>query len=854
MIPPKSDFNSTIHPPISPQSSVSPKSPGMHPSLPLPPSISVSSPPSTPSLLESSRVKMPAPRLEAELQKITHQRNLRLLKKASGDQFDMEAPRSSKNYVRILKAPVLYPKEKIEAHLLQMLRDKPVTVNQYTPAKIRNILVVFLEQVKHSDKPQSALLQEVINLDNQHERAKMADLPRFEAMLELLKKGNLAIQVKPSAINFISQGMALIQKELPLTMDQYKKNIEGLNVFYKSEDILSALRLKRHFIYDLITSKPQGLQTSFNISELTKINRSLKLLNGFLIGDSKSGMLSKEQLVKLGIFHDLSPALKNVPQFLAEKDILAFSHIHKIKDETLKILGNTAVFQLTPGFAFKTGMENDRELLAMQSTAILGLDSALALKQNYKLEASSSSGKKDVEGITSEILADFPLARISEYNAAKQNYQKLIEEAENIENKYLAKIQQIENKPVREPADTTQLKTLKAEKRRLTDEANNKLTAAAKKLQKLEAFLVRSPDDLEKSKKALKMLEEELKGELEKLSRRQEAALKLSGGEGSGKIKAELTAPAILKKEAEIASLKAEIAHPQVEMASIQKQGVLDLIYCSLDSHYDQYKLKEGRVQCIDFARYAPPQPYLSINDNFYVPMRSALLDHPAAARPLDPALLATIRGWDEKNVIAQHQAANLVMSDQAFEEVLKEFKALQNDESALKNAGKEDRDKIGESYGISSKIGEPAKEFTERIRFAIKAKENQIRSACFKKFLPAAFNAMLERVRAAKLYIALATKPTVIGLRDALYPLSQPFYKFIELKYGISGQYIVIKENNLRSLSSIIAEAQAFESDVPPEQRKELAANIKAMQNSLSKISSEGLAFTLDDSKFFQD
>lgn len=80
-------------------------------------------------------------------------------------------------------------------------------------------------------------------------------------------------------------------------------------------------------------------------------------------------------------------------------------------------------------YAYKEGLENERELLAQRSALILKMSEALALKGSAKLSSpptaaiSSSTSSGTREGITSRMLEDFPVELFHNFGTAQQKYE-----------------------------------------------------------------------------------------------------------------------------------------------------------------------------------------------------------------------------------------------------------------------------------------------------------------------------------------------------------------------------------------------------------------------------------------------
>lgn len=299
------------------------------------------------------------------------------------------------------------------------------------------------------------------------------------------------------------------------------------------------------------------------------------------------------------------------------------------------------------------------------------------------------------------------------------------------------------------------------------------------------------------------------------------------------------------QEPAKIAEIKAELKLVEEEIMamggseSIQMHGLLDLLYCSYDSHNGQYKRDGiGDVFNFDFSRFLGPSDVMQEKGELFVMLRSTLLDHPAANQPLSPKIIKLIQSWDKDLIALGHK--ELVGNVEEFAAATEKMHSLLVDRENLKltfdmdeEAGQlQQQQWDAKTEQLRQRYGLPQGS-REELKSAIEKDITAIRLKCFNFIHPTAFNAFMSRIANAKAYIQNNQQPTVIGLRDALYPQFKTFYHVLERLTTNAGQAIALHG----SLELILLNAQ--------QQNLATPAEIEDMQKTIAAIKQEKRAFS---------
>lgn len=245
---------------------------------------------------------------------------------------------------------------------------------------------------------------------------------------------------------------------------------------------------------------------------------------------------------------------------------------------------------------------------------------------------------------------------------------------------------------------------------------------------------------------------------------------------------------------------------------SIQMNILLDLVYCSYDSHESQYKKDEnGKVYNIDFSKFLGPG--IAIRDQnreVNATLRSCLFDYPQFDLPLSPKLIKIIHEWNLDHIYHAHISQQLVGDLKEFKVATQELEKLYEELDVInryikggdRGAAADPLKPLKDKYGNAS---------PSVLRDEIIKKINAISIKTFPSIHPKAFDLLMSRIKTMKEVISQhGERTTPRMLRDALYPQFKPFFIVLDRIMDRPAEYIAVNHAGARSLESLIIELRA--------------------------------------------
>lgn len=340
----------------------------------------------------------------------------------------------------------------------------------------------------------------------------------------------------------------------------------------------------------------------------------------------------------------LKAITRNARKFVSSYDVIAKNGNAKSVQEGLeKIYGNIPASSFgrvsptehmdRPGYAFKTGVENHREILAGKVLEMIGLSRFVARKAEVGLQGTQLGKKKHPEGIASKWLEDASALskRIYEYTDARHQILKgaMLYGGVDLQNE----LNELDAK----------ISALEAEKKLLEVDIEDEDE------KKLDAVIVQIREG-----NTLK----------DNLSR-------------------------IMRARSNIDQIE-EAVKAELEPESTNELALIDMLMFAGDSHSLQYMVREGgEIECIDFARFLPPGVAYKKNvgigkDEKYetvIPLRSALLGHPHCEDLIPDKILKKIKEWEPEEFEKLIREQGLVQSEEYFQERMERFEAAEDPE-----------------------------------------------------------------------------------------------------------------------------------------------------------------------------
>ncbi len=265
---------------------------------------------------------------------------------------------------------------------------------------------------------------------------------------------------------------------------------------------------------------------------------------------------------------------------------------------------------------------------------------------------------------------------------------------------------------------------------------------------------------------------------------------------------------------------------------------LLDLIYCSTDSHINQYKLDSfsGTVKTIDFARFAPFDVVANNSKGeTYAHLRSALLCCMAAETLLSEDLIQLIRDWDIDSIAKSHQVAGLISTASESGRQFENYGVVLADRQLYKTASDDVHVAIPQElikkYAIQP--GADRNLQLAELLAGVERAENALKFESFQKIDFNAFQGVIDRMKQAQAYINKHENPTFLGLRDAIYPELSIFLHVLDKCKGAATGLLIARY----SLEEI--KAMAEEKNLVSHQELEL------MGQSIKELSARGAKYS---------
>jgi len=558
---------------------------------------------------------------------------------------------------------------------------------------------------------------------------------------------------------------------------------ENMKTFYNKDELVSQLQLNQNFT--------ESLEDKGKVADVIRI---VKAETGTFItlSDNLKNILDQNSI-----------KLSNLNEYASTVEFMKANSANEIKaadviKNAVKVLG---IQEST--FAFKTGSENVKELLAGKLTSALTLATFLAPKEEHKMENASLSGQINPRGIASRFLDDSTNFSTSEWEAVLQVEHELA----------VAEFHLSENPQDKDYQEKVlSLSTKLAENKRALREKEFESTLPASFASLLQ--LKKATADLDNAKQALKKSPND-----QKLS--DEVVLKEQNLGGAKK-----------KYNIEVSTLKDGFKG----LSGVKEHVLTDLLFCAYDSHAGQYMVKNGSAFNIDFARFLAPCEVFERNGNLYPTLRTGLFDHPSSGEPLSANEIQKIQSWNIESIESQWKSEGLVGSSEAFKEADKKITEYFDDLDKASSVNYNIKD-LCLKYDVKSENiqeGVLKKIVTDKIKQEMEG----VREECFSQVHPEAFAAFKERVFGLQTYIKQCesenTPPTLKGAFPLMYPNMAPFMKVmerLEVNPG-SGISFAIKDGTMiqRSLTSIINDAKKANL-VSEDEIKEMQSAIESYQ-----------------------
>lgn len=462
----------------------------------------------------------------------------------------------------------------------------------------------------------------------------------------------------------------------------------------------------------------------------------------------------------------------NIPAFVSSQEVMAQ---HGYVSGVMKKMESAVSRE--PGFAFKLGIENQRELLAGHINRLALGNPFLLAKTQVQFEQTALGDLKNPTGIASEWLEgqDLDSKLWKSYMNLERDIQKGQFRGEDVS----AKIKELEAKKLEILAIDGGARAQALSKYK---ECHAKIAEFEKKIADLD-------EKIKKFKGPNEQLEN-LKMQKEELSQR-----------------AHQQKPILLKRaDNAMRDLRSLIQTP---LHSVLLLAITDLDLLGYDSHIDQIKFAQGEAYDFDFARFLSPKTAYADASGTYVAFRSGLMDHPHCAETIPADIVASLRSRDMNAIEAKLKENNLLGTADEYKEAQK--KLAKNDTNLGK--AKAGSPETLRSLAIEYQLDPNAVDLDKQLLSAISKEEEAIKTACFNKIHPEAFQAWKERNERMQNYLATEKNPTVLGMRDAVFPELAVFFKVLGRYEAAPSDTIGIGVINdmtqRRSLDSIIIKAE---------------------------------------------
>lgn len=575
-------------------------------------------------------------------------------------------------------------------------------------------------------------------------------------------------------------GVLFIPKDL--LKDRLKENdalsLKGVKSYYNKDELLNDLQIKMNLMN---LAKENGEEKD---SILTVINKVKACPDQYL----------ETSQLRVGWLK-----LMDLKTYVSSTEFIAANNNEQVAQELIEQIAKSAKMAARK-FVFKTGIENIRELLAGKLIASLGLSKPLVPKSEVKLKGATFKNVKNPEGIASVFLAGtlYQTVLWDSFIKAKKEFAR---EEYSCDKKTLQTRNQVKK-------IQTELKSRIDKHLYENEELNNELKKFSifnwKGKAKINAQLAHNKMLIKACKEDLKKINSELKD--------------LNNSLPEDFIRAEIT------YEGAKEDIMALGGNNQ-----ISQHVLTDLLFCSSDSHGNQYIFIDGEILNIDFARFMAPHEAVikdeGTQQRVFLVLKSFFLDHPQSERPFSQQDINTILSWDLDQIEREWRKDGLIGEEAKFDEYEKKLKSLRDEYIGLDKLNYHALKKKCNENHINA-IGKGVGWMKKKLGLKVYGEIEKIRKESFCQVHPKAFQNFKIRADALQKYLEDCKQkkvpPSLKGALPYMYPLAMPFMKVIErLVTNPSARFGQL------SLNDILDHAKKNDSASPEE--------IKAMEDALA-------------------
>lgn len=249
------------------------------------------------------------------------------------------------------------------------------------------------------------------------------------------------------------------------------------------------------------------------------------------------------------------------------------------------------------------------------------------------------------------------------------------------------------------------------------------------------------------------------------------------------------------------------VLHNNFEEA-VQEHALIDILFCSYDSHLNQYLVKDGVPHCIDFARFLPPSSIYLKNGVARATFRSIFFNLPSSKRPLSQRLIQKILSWDIEELEKYYRENDLIGDPDSFQKGNEEMKPIlahqfelngllqafkSKDPAALMNIHMKCQE-LREIYHDLSLEGSVLDQAFQAMQF-LKIERSRVCSEPFAQIHPKAFEDFKRRLLSMQDYVGKKTQPTIYEAFHILYPELSPFMHALSQWEPMPGFYISLTD-----------------------------------------------------------
>lgn len=608
-----------------------------------------------------------------------------------------------KDLQKELKKETYTPPSKPLPGKLKIPNFKKETVETGPPAKEAKEAshARLIEKVKKasfkppSDRELQTKISEIEMKGITRQKAKSTKASGKPYPLQKLGTSANPVTLMPGGQEFVSRNelMDKVQRHLEVESSDIEKEIvNSVPGYYKKDELLTELR-------NLMNRSEDPLERE---SILSNINEVKSNPNSFI----EERNIDPELLRKLKQNHS------TIQEYVSLSD---FEQIQAEKGTPLDSL----ITRNSLGFVFKTGRENERELLANKLVSSLGLQKPLVAKWEVDLPGASLEGNENPHGIASRFVEGSTGFGKEEWKGYTTLKMKVTE----------SEFRQSQNEPS-SSSDESANEPLSIHSGSMTSSVHSgSMTSQA------------SPDedtlDLSDSPPEPELTLEEKKAELQRQD---------------------------------------ELLLTQSNVEDIQTHVLTDLIFSSYDSHIDQFMRQGSAVWNVDLARFGAPNDTLSDEGQIFPTLRTVFLDHPASEEPLNPNLVQQIKSWNPAEIEKEWRKDRLVGEEEFFTHAVEELQQLESLKSQSNSKKLEILEKVYKASGLPEQMDtSDIEKLKKTLSDTLTKKYEEIKKACYSKLHPQAFENILKRMNILQAYVKECEEsgraPTVKEAFKKMYP-----------------------------------------------------------------------------------